>query len=206
MCLCDQHSSRSLVVIPLFHILKAMGDTEEDRHTRLRNLPYVEYLISLPMYWMINRARLSVCSLDWKEKEGRDSTAVTILADVYSEAHAFPVAYYFLIIPTVNAPPRIIPHGSTAYADFYGTYGFLSTPSRAGTTVISYYNNTRDDVHLNRMLVTFSGNEVRARQIEPIYLQGTQAPATRSLFVEPYSGAVFYATANSEAVVIYHFD
>lgn len=183
-----------------------MGDTEEDHRSRLRNLPYVEYLISLPMHWMIHRARLSVCSLDWKETAGRGSTAVTLLADVYSEAHEFPVAYYFLIIPTGDAPPRIIPHGSTVYADFCGTYGFLSTPSRAGTTVIAYCNNTRDDVHPNRMLVTFSGNEVRARQIEPIYFQGTQAPATRSLFVEPYSSAVFYATANSEAVVIYHFD
>jgi len=207
VCLCDRFKSKSLVVIPLFDVVGAMGDTAEDHHFQLQDFAYVEYLVSHPMDWMINRASISVCSFDWKETVERGSFVVIILADVYSETYEFPVAYHFLVTTAEDGPPRIVPRGSTAYVHDYNTYTLISTPSRAGTTVIACYNDAaRDGVNPNRMLITFSQTQVLARQIDPIYFQGTQAPATRSLFVEPYNGAVFYATANSETIVIYNFD
>lgn len=87
----------------------------------------------------------------------------------------------------------------------FSTYSILSPPSRTGTAVIAFHNERESDPSSpTRTLATFARGQVLFRSID--HITSANPSATRSLYIEFYSGAVYYTTANSDAVVIQYFD
>lgn len=126
-----------------------------------------------------------------------------------------------LVPGTHGAPlPQLFFCGHTEIANTassmedFSTYSILSPPSRSATAVFAFHNDgvgigpvNGHDYHQSgpeRMLATFAQGQVLFSPIDHLTL--AHPPATRSLYIEFYSGAVYYASADSDAVVILHFD
>lgn len=128
------------------------------------------------------------------------------------------------LVPGVHGLPllRLIFCGHTEIANMassiqdFSTYSILSPPSHCAKAVFAFHGDgvgvgpglvySHDHLHPGsaRTLATFAQGQVLFCSIDHLTL--AHPPATRSLYMEFYSGAVYYASADSHAVVILHFD
>ena len=173
---------------------------------------------------------LSACPLHWRTEDERDFTSITVLAELIDETdlRCSPAAYNFIVRPKTepSSPddrtrrPHSVPdarlefRGCNTPADMppthsgYKSYSVFSAPCQAGVTLIAF-NGEEDgegDPPPSRMLATFTvDGKVHFKSIDAI-LPRDFLPATRSLYVDHYSGAVYFYSAESRSIVILYFD
>ena len=81
----------------------------------------------------------------------------------------------------------------------------MTPPSQAGSTVLAFHDELSSETRFARTLATFTpGKEVTIRILDDTVVGGK--PATFSLNVEFYSGAIYYVTKDLQSVVIRYLD
>lgn len=152
---------------------------------------------------------------------------ITVLGDAYTEYNysEFPVADFFSFNPdgpsTESEPghheglPLFTPRGRSQMENFdkqYNMYSITTPPAQAGASVLAFHDDRSHEPRFARTFATFVPGEKEVKvQMLGLGLEkgedtSARKPATASLGVEFYSGAVYYVTSDLGSVVIQYMD
>ncbi|KAL5532090.1 hypothetical protein ACEPAF_5654 [Sanghuangporus sanghuang] len=206
---CDGHSVVAISLKTAYHSTSTHVQLEDVLASSCRSSP--------PSSSLVGRAQLSLCTFHWREEGKRHDSVITVLRDAYDDQHYydFPLVEFFSFgLETSGSSSEQSTHpilkslGQTHFKAFdpqFTTYSIMTPPSQAGSTVLAFHDELSHETRFARTLATFaSGKEVTIRILDETDVGGK--PATFSLNVEFYSGAIYYVTKCLQNVVIRYFD
>ncbi|KAL5521297.1 hypothetical protein ACEPAG_9220 [Sanghuangporus baumii] len=186
-------------------------------HVRLDDVLASSCRGSPPISSLVGRAQISLCTFHWQEERKRQDSVITVLRDAYDDQHYydFPLAEFFSFGKETsgssdeqNTHPNLRSLGQTHFKALdpqFTTYSVMTPPSQAGSTVLAFHDELTHETRFARTLATFApGKEVAIRILDETVVGGK--PATFSLNVEFYSGAIYYVTKDLQNVVIRYLD
>ncbi|KAL5504770.1 hypothetical protein ACEPAH_7433 [Sanghuangporus vaninii] len=183
-------------------------------HVQLKDVLVSSCRVSPPSSSLVGRAQLSLCTFHWQEEGKRQDSVITVLRDAYDDRHYydFPLIEFFSFgLETSGSSSEQSTLKSLGQTSFkasdpqFTTYSVMTPPSQAGSTVLAFHDELSHETRFARTLATFApGKEVAIRILDDAVVGGK--PATFSLSVEFYSGAIYYVTKDLQSVVVRYLD
>lgn len=226
ICVTCSYDGLSLIAIPITPLRDSArrGGLSSKLRTTLSECTIEKTPINAPREWLAGRALLSVCKTHWKPR-CRQEILITVLVDVYNlyDFRESAVAEYYKFNPhgilSKNTGSRgligadgcgsvFTYQGSSGLTEpnvQYSTFSVMTPPSQTGTTVLAFHVAQQRDTRIIRTISTYlRGQVTTASIVTEKFLERT--PATYSLNVEFYSGALYYVTEDYQNVVVRYFD
>lgn len=215
----EMSSGNKLIAIPIDFLRKHVQSRSDVKYSILKisEVSMVSCDVTPPGHWICGRAQFSACNFHWKE-QWEQKLDITVICDLYREndTREWPVLEFLsfrLDLKPVYEGQAIEPTfvslgGSRALlADKnYSSYSVLSPPSQARATVVAFHiDDRREGERTLRAYTCYpDGKELKINEFDAKALG--HRPATHSLNMEFYSGAIYFVEAEKQNVIIQYFD